>query len=166
MQRILFSVAMTLALLASPVSAQQERALLRSQLANELRNSDIGAGYAQMLNFFVDPSISASRLEADDGTDYDVFKVPLQAEFPLNGGRWQLLVRGTLSHATAENEFSLVEGETIDGTWEADSAQLGVGILVGERFWFRRLGSQSCFHCFDCLHCCCYCKPTNKSNVL
>ncbi len=139
MQRVMFRAAMIMALLSGPVAAQEERALLRSQLSDELRNSDIGAGYAQMLNFFVDPSISASRLEADDGTEYDVFKVPLQVEFPLNEGRWQLLVRGTLSHATAENEFSLIDGETIDGTWEADSGQLGVGLLIpaGDRLsWF------------------------------
>jgi hypothetical protein len=117
----------------------------REQVKADLRNSKIGAGYAQMLNFFVDPSISASRLDADadDNTRYDVFKLPLQYEFPANDGGWQLVVRGTLSHASAENEFSLVEGEIIDGTWEADSALIGIGALVpaGENLtWF--LGGQ------------------------
>jgi hypothetical protein len=52
-----------------PAEAKDDVGDIRKQLQNELRNSDIGAGYAQMLNFFIDPSISASRLEADDGTD-------------------------------------------------------------------------------------------------
>ena len=113
----------------------------REQVKDDLRNSNIGAGYAQMLNFFVDPSISASRLDADseDGTRYDVYKLPLQYAFPANDGEWQLVVRGTLSHASAENKFSLIEGEVIDGTWEADSALIGVGALVpaGENLsWF------------------------------
>ncbi len=113
-----------------PVAAQTTLDGLRDQLQNELRNSNIGAGYAQMLNFFVDPSISASRLESDDGTEYDVFKVPLQYEIPLNDRGWQLAVRGTFSHAEADNTFSLLEDETIDGTWKADSGQLGVGLIV------------------------------------
>ncbi len=120
----------TLAFAAIPLQAQENLADARELLKDELRNSEIGAGYAQMLNFFIDPSISASILEADDGTEYDVFKVPLQYEIPLNDRGWQLAVRGTFSHAEADNTFSLVEGETIDGTWKADSGQLGVGLIV------------------------------------
>lgn len=118
-----------------PASAQDLRDISRAQVDIDIRQSSIGAGYAQMLNFFVDPSISASRLDADDGTQYDVFKLPLQYEIPANDDNWLLAVRGTLSHASAENTFSLIEGETIDGTWDATSAQLGVGLIIpaGER---------------------------------
>ena len=108
----------------------------REKVKDDLRNSDIGAGYAQMLNFFVDPSISASRLDTDaEDTRYEVYKLPLQYAFPANDGEWQLVVRGTLSHANAENEFSIIDGEIIDGaiidgTWEADSALIGIGAMV------------------------------------
>ena len=134
-----------LSLVIAPLPAAAQTTLdgLRDQLKNELRNSNIGAGYAQMLNFFVDPSISASRLESDDGTEYNVFKMPLQYEFPATDGGWQLAIRGTLSHANAENDFSLLGDEIIEGTWEADSALIGLGVLVpaGESFtWF--LGGQ------------------------
>lgn len=111
----------------------------RDQIAENLRNSDVGAGYSQMLNFFVDPSISASRLDADDGTRYDVFKLPLQYEIPVDDGAWQLALRGTLSHASAENEFNIGERISGDGTWKADSALIGIGAIVptGERLsWF------------------------------
>ncbi|MEM1114324.1 MAG: hypothetical protein AAGI11_20600 [Pseudomonadota bacterium] len=121
------------------MSAQDPLQRSRDRLDTDVRNSDIGAGYAQMLNFFVDPSISASRLDADDGTRYDVFKLPLQYEFALDERDWRIAVRGTLSHAAAENEFSLAGFDDIDGTWEADSAQLGLGVILpaGEYFsWF------------------------------
>ena len=122
-----------------PAHAQDLRGITRAQVTNDLENSNIGAGYAQMLNFFSDPSISASYLEADDGTEYDVFKLPLQYEVPINDRGWQLALRGTLSHATAENTFSIIEGERIEGSWEASSGQLGAGLIVPfteELSWF------------------------------
>ncbi len=133
------SVLMLLPLAPLSAIAQDLRGVTRDQVARDLGDTNIGAGYAQMLNFFVDPSISASRLEADDGTEYDVFKLPLQYEIPVNDRGWQLAVRGTLSHATAENTFSIIDGETIDGSWEATSGQLGLGLILpaGERLsWF------------------------------
>lgn len=119
-----------LALAPAALQAQDGIDDARELLKNELRNSEIGAGYAQMLNFFIDPSISASILESDDGTEYDVLKVPLQYDIPINDGDWRLAVRGTLSHAQADNTFSLIEGETIDGAWKADSGQIGVGLVI------------------------------------
>lgn len=120
---------------ARPLYAQDQNQVpdlddIRAELQDELRNSHIGAGYAQMLNFFIDPSISASRLKTDDGTDYDIFKLPLQADFPLNDRGWELAVRGTLSHAEATNLFEIIPGETIDGTWKADSGQIGAGLII------------------------------------
>ncbi|NQY02071.1 MAG: hypothetical protein HRT76_02220 [Halieaceae bacterium] len=98
----------------------------RGTVGQQVQSSNIGSGYAQMQNFFVDPSISASRLEADDGVKYDVFKLPLQTEFDMAGG-WELVVRGTLSHATAEDEFDILEGvETVDGSWKLTVARLGL----------------------------------------
>jgi hypothetical protein len=122
--------ALLLTFTAATLQAQDELEDIREQLKNSVRNSDIGAGYAQMLNFFIDPSISASYLESDDGTRYDVFKVPIQYTFPLNEGRWQLAVRGALSRAQAENRFELLEGEVTDGTWTAHSGQVGVGLMA------------------------------------
>jgi len=141
MRSITFIVAVFFGIGVSATSLAQDERLrdARNQLQNDLRNGDIGAGYAQMLNFFVDPSISASRLDADDGVRYDVFKVPLQYEFPPAEGGWRIAVRGTLSHASAEDNFRLFQDEVVKGTWEADSALLGVGVLVpaGERLtWF------------------------------
>ncbi len=80
-------------LLAGPLGAQDSQESIRDSLIENIRNSDIGAGYAQMLNFFVLPSISATRLEAEDGTEYDIFKVPLQLEFTPGGEGWRLAVR-------------------------------------------------------------------------
>lgn len=129
MQLVRAIIALAGIVLAGPLAAQNSLEELRSDLAGDIRNSDIGAGYAQMLNFFVAPSISASRLEADDGTEYDVFKLPLQFKYPLGEGGWQLAVRGTVSHARAKNRFEVVEGEPIDLEWKADSGEVGVGLI-------------------------------------
>ena len=102
-------LAVMTSLASLPALSQDLRGLTRDQVITDIRNSDIGVGYAHMLNFFVDPSISASRLDADDGTRYDVFKLPLQYEFPLGDGGLELAVRGTLSHAKAENTFKLLD---------------------------------------------------------
>ncbi len=121
-------------LTAGYVHAQFDPGEVRDQLRDSVSNSDIGAGYAQMLHLFLDPSISASRLEDDDGAEYDVFKAPLQFEIPLEERTWQLVVRGTLSHASTNNTFELLDDETVDGTWKAVSGQLGLGVLapIGE----------------------------------
>ena len=120
---------------ATTVSGQNEFDQSRRLVQEDVANSNIGAGYAQMLNCCIDPSISASLLDAVDGTEYDVFKVPLQYEMPIGDGGWQLAIRGTLSHASATNRFSLVdadlnEDESIDGEWEADSGTLGAGLII------------------------------------
>ena len=79
----------------------------RDQVQRDIANTDIGAGYAQMLNLFIEPSISASRLETDDA-DYDIFKLPLQYEFVNDEQSWDVVLRATLSHASATNTFSLI----------------------------------------------------------
>ena len=130
-------VALLLTCLFGATAAWSQDELERSRrlVQEDVANSNIGAGYAQMLNFFIDPSISASLLESDDGTEYDVFKIPLQYEMPIGENGWQLAIRGTLSHATATNTFSLVDAalsddESIGGEWEADSGSLGAALII------------------------------------
>lgn len=113
-----------------PALSQSTVADIRDQLGRDVRNSDIGAGYAQMLNLFTDPSISASLLELDDGVDYNIFKLPLQIELPPSERGWQWILRGTLSKARAEGELSVFENEIIDTRWDATSGELGAGLLI------------------------------------
>ena len=145
--------AVSLCLTSLPLSAQNIIEDAREALQDDLSNSSIGAGYAQMLNFFANPSISASRLEAEDNTKYDVFKVPIQYEFPAYDNGWQIALRGTLSHAKAENDFLIFDSEKVKGTWEADSALFGVGLsvptgehlrwYVGGQFGISRLENEA-----------------------
>ncbi len=144
---------LVLCLTSLPLSAQSIVADARERLQNDIRNSNIGAGYAQMLNFFANPSVSASRLEADDNTKYDVIKVPIQYEFPAYENGWRLALRGTLSHASAENDFTIFGSEKINGKWEADSALIGAGLSlpiderlswhVGGQFGISRLENEA-----------------------
>lgn len=119
-----------LLLIAGPAIAQDDLQDIRDQLGRDVRNSDIGAGYAQMLNLFTSPSISASLLELDDGLEYDILKLPLQLELPPNKRGWQWVLRGTLSKASAEGNASIFEDEIIDTRWEAYSGELGAGLIV------------------------------------
>lgn len=112
------------------ISAATDLDDIRDQLKKEVRNSPIGAGYAQLLNVFTGPDISASSFDADD-VDYDIFKLPLQMELPLAKDGWQLVLRTTLSHARAEGEVPLFPPfQPVDSEWKADSGQVGAGLLI------------------------------------
>lgn len=125
---------------------------IRDQLQEGIGNSSIGAAYAQMLNFFVEPDISASKLSADD-TDYDVFKVPLQFELPMAQSNWRLAIRATLSHAKADAIDDTGAFGIVDSEWQADSGQLGAGLImpvnddwsgfVGAEFGISRLENKA-----------------------
>jgi hypothetical protein len=73
-------------------------------------------------------AIAATPLQAQDSLD-DAREL-LKNELPLNDRGWNIALRGTLSHARAENPFEILDGETIDGTWEAYSGQVGAGLII------------------------------------
>lgn len=147
-------LALHLPLLATAQTAvdQLPRVQQRELLQTEVSNSDIGAGYAQMLNFFIEPDISVSRLEADSA-DYNVFKLPMQYELEGDGSGPDLLLRATVSRATAKEDFSLVQSEVIDAQWKANSASVGAGLrwpvaeglslVLGGEFGISRLENDA-----------------------
>ena len=149
-----FAPLVLITLLAPIITANAQPDLedIRDQLKKSVRNSDVGAGYAQMLNFFVEPDISASTFSGDD-TDYDIFKVPLQIEIPLADSDWQIALRGTLSHARADADSELPLFGAVDSQWRADSGQLGAGLImpfntnwsafVGAEFGISRLQNEA-----------------------
>ena len=149
-----FTPLLFIALLAPVLAANAQTDLddIRDQLKQSVRNSDVGAGYAQMLNFFVEPDISASTFSADD-TDYDIFKIPLQFEIPIADSDWQIALRGTLSHARADADSELPPFGAVDSQWQADSGQLGAGLImpfnanwsafVGGEFGISRLQNEA-----------------------
>ncbi len=132
-----------LALPAVPGKAQIDLDELRDELKQNVSRGSIGAGYAQILNFFIQPDISASVLEADD-TDYNVFKVPLQFEKDLNSRDWRLLMRATLSHATAETPVELVSPfKPFDTEWKASSGEVGAGLIIPlDQHWSATVGAE------------------------
>ena len=116
---------------------------IRNGLKDEISHSSVGAGYAQMLNFFIEPDISASRLDTDDSR-YKVFKLPLQLQRPLPNSDWQLIMRATLSHAEADSEIDLPPPlGPIDSEWVATSGQLGAGLVIPiNNRWNTILGAE------------------------
>jgi hypothetical protein len=120
--------------LAAPATAQDtDLDGIREELSRYVAGSDVGAGYAQIINMFIDPSISLSRLEIDDdgaGGEFDIAKLPMHWELPSGDQTWRLTLRGLLSHSSFKDTEQLIPGETIDSDWRADSGMIGLGLSV------------------------------------
>ncbi len=111
---------------------QEEIDHRRSELQNSIDQSNIGSGYAHILNFFIEPDISAATYDVDDdaNTRIDIYKFPLQKNFSLNADGWEIALRGIISYATLEMTQNVLEIETIDSKWKAYSGSVGTGLLV------------------------------------
>lgn len=103
-----------------------------------------GAQYAQLLTFTTEPGISAASFEVEEAlgdTNYDMYKLPLQREFDVDGWDGKLILRGTLSYTRANQDQRWVEGdssEVIDTAWKTTGAGFGVGarLPLGNGFSF------------------------------
>ncbi len=103
----------------------------RGEFSDYVAASDVGAGYAQLINMFIDPAISLSRLELDDpgGGKFDIAKLPFHWELPVAGRPWRVALRGLLSHSSYEERPEVFAGEYLDARWSADSGMLGAGLV-------------------------------------
>lgn len=112
--------------------SQEEIDLLRNELKNNIDHSSIGSSYAYILNFFVEPDISASTYDvADDAnTRLDIYKFPLQKNFLINTDGWEIALRGIVSYATLEMDLDVVEKEMVESEWSAFSGSMGTGLIV------------------------------------
>ena len=83
---------------------QEEIDHRRSELQNSVDQSSIGSNYVHILNFFIEPDISASTYDVDDdaNTRLDIYKFPLQKNFSLNADGLEIALRGIISYATLE----------------------------------------------------------------
>lgn len=100
-----------------------------------IRSENVAGAYASIINFAVEPDISAAKLNIDDGLPEEdvlkVFKFPLRHEFALTGKKWKPVIQGTLSRLQLTSSLPVFSGsETIDGTWTAYSATIGGGARI------------------------------------
>ena len=112
--------------------SQEEIDYLRNDLKNSVDHSAIGSSYAHILNFFIEPDISASTYDVDDdvNTQLNIYKFPLQKRFSLNDKGLDIAFRGVASYATLEMDHSIQEDNTVDSQWKAYSASLGTGLFI------------------------------------
>ncbi len=99
-----------------------------------------GAQYAQLLTFATEPGIAAATFDVEEDlgdTTYDIYKLPLQHEFDVDGWDGKLILRGTLSYMKAQQDQNLNPG-MIDSEWTSFGGSIGVGarIPLGNGFSF------------------------------
>ncbi len=125
-------IGLYLVMMNAQALTQDEIDEIRDQLKDNINHSNIGASYAHLLNFFVEPDISSSYFEVDDdaGTKFDLYKFPFQKTFPINDQGWETALRGTLSYATAKQKAQFLPDEIIDADWTAYSGNIGAGLII------------------------------------
>ena len=97
----------------------------------ELGPARLGSGYAAMINFAVAPEISTANYSVEDSLEDDpelqVTRVPLRHVFEPNARGWSPFIQGNLAYQTFDASFPFLEGEQINGEWDA----LGVSVAGG-----------------------------------
>jgi len=91
-----------------------------------------GAQYAQLLTFATEPGIAAASFDIEEDlgdTTYDLYKLPLQHEFDVDGWNGKLILRGTLSYMQASQDQRLNPGK-IDSEWTSYGGSIGVGVRI------------------------------------
>ena len=115
-------------------AADNSLSAVRETVRQSIRSSDIGAGYAAIINFASEPAISSSTLWIDHGLsnsdELSVTKFPLRYEFDLDGRDWKPFVQATLAKLNLEQTYPVFEGEKIKPEWESYSATLGGGVRI------------------------------------
>jgi hypothetical protein len=109
--------------------AQDEIDRIRDQVAAAERDTQIGAGYAQLIGFITDPDVSGITLTDHDEpeTKLDIFKLPLQFRISEYAG-WRFFVRGGINYATYTFDDLLAgqpSSQNIDAEYKAISGSLG-----------------------------------------
>ena len=104
-------------------------------LEQAIRSSDIAAGYAALINFASEPTISSSHLWVDNGLENDtrltITKFPLRHEFKAQVHRWKPFVQATLARLVMDQTYDVFDGqESVEPTWSAYSFAVGGGVRI------------------------------------
>ena len=116
--------------------------LIREQLISDLRDEALetlgpdrlGAGYAALINFTVNPDISTATYytdveDAEDPT-LTVYRVPLRYVFRSEDRNWHPLVQANLGYQTLSADFDIDTEESIEADWRTYGGSLAVGVEV------------------------------------
>lgn len=107
---------------------------VRQQAIRQAGPDRLGAGYAAMMNFATTPDISAATYYIDSASANDptlnVYKIPLQHEFALEGRDWKPFVQATFGYLDYETKFDFLAGESVKADWKSYGGSLGLGVKV------------------------------------
>jgi len=104
--------------------------------AQALGRPSTGSQYAHLLAFSNAPGIGGSSFTVDEDlgdVDYDIWKIPLQHEFDVDGWDGKLILRGTLSYMTVDQDQRWLPGdssEVIDSEWKSYGGGIGAGVRI------------------------------------
>lgn len=101
---------------------------------DQLQSSDIASGYASIINFAVEPDVTAARLEIEtrlpEDPQLEVMKFPLRHEFQPTENGWIPIVQATLGRLTLKADFPVLTNGVVRSKWTAYSATLGGGVRI------------------------------------
>ena len=120
---------------AIQVSAQQEVIdQIREQTLREGGPDRLGAGYAALINFAVNPDISAAtyniKVEGVRDPSISAYRLPLRYVFTLDNVDWRPLVQANFAYLTQDAGFDIDTGDSIDAKWRTYGGSLGIGAEI------------------------------------
>jgi len=117
---------------------------LRQELRQSLDPASLGAGYAAMINFAVNPDISTATYNIDDELEpvLKVSRLPIRHVFKWEEQRWRPFVQANLAYQTLKLDFTVPDeapifaGESVDLKWSVRGVTLATGVeLPFEEYW-------------------------------
>lgn len=134
------SVACAIALFSTPVAAQdnldQVIQDLRDEFSSTLGPDRLGGSYASIVNFAVNPDISAATYNVDVGEsgasdpELNVFRLPLRYVFERDSREWEPFVEAELAYQSYQFDFAVLDTNRIDTEWKTYGATLAVGAEI------------------------------------
>jgi hypothetical protein len=133
----LFTVVASLCLFL-PVHGEAQQDVIDAirQAALDLQPERLGASYAAMINFAVNPDISTATfyIEADDvdNPTLSVYRLPLRYVFKSANHAWRPFVQANFDYQTIDTHFDdmPVQGESIDLTYRTYGGSLTLGAEI------------------------------------
>lgn len=134
-------VTVLLFFIANHVDAQQQIIdELREYAKQEIGPDRLGASYAAMINFAVNPDISTAvyniQVDSADEPQLNEYRLPFRYVFKLDDNSWRPLIQLNLAYQSQKAGFGFLEDESVNAEWQIYGGSLAIGaeIPAGKHF--------------------------------
>jgi hypothetical protein len=109
---------------------------LRDEFSRRLGPDRLGGAYASIINFAVNPDISAATYYVDAGDldasdpELNVFRLPLRHVFELDSRGWRPFVEANLAYQSYQFDFAAFDTERVDTEWQTYGGTLTGGVEI------------------------------------